>query len=99
MSRRGPSSSEGEGDGVEVGRAGEAGDQRAAGGGVVAVDHGEAHVAHVEGDGVTEDQGLNDREADDDHAHARVAQDGAEFLAEDGEDAFPHGQARRLRGF
>jgi len=79
-------------DGVEAGRAGEARHERPARRRAIAVDHREPHVAHVERDRIPEDQRLQHGQAEDHEPHARVAQDGAELLAEDGEDAFAHGQ-------
>ncbi|OQB91131.1 MAG: hypothetical protein BWX86_02087 [Verrucomicrobia bacterium ADurb.Bin122] len=82
---------EGPRDFVEVGGAGETRDELAAGDGVVAVHDGEWHVADIERDGVAEDHRLDDRQAENDQAHAWIAEHGAELFSQEGEDAFPHG--------
>ena len=75
----------------EVG-GGEAGQEVAAFGGVVAVEDGQADMADVGRDGVAEDDDLEDGHGEDDAFHPRVAQDLAELLLEHLDEPFEHGR-------
>ena len=81
----------GVGNGVKVRGPGEPGDERAARGRLVAVQHPETHVAHVQAHGIAEDQRLDHRQPEDDQAHARIPEDGEELLAKHRTYTFPHG--------
>ena len=84
---------------VEVARPGEARRQLPARDAVVEVVDRRAHVPHVGGDRVAEDQRLDDRHQEDDAAHPGIAEDLDELLDEHVADALEHGYSSDFLNF